>query len=148
MALDGVSKLGERIGSLSNKQDTVEQNISPNEDTPIDTVKSSETYTIGGTVKCITKLYPATSFILDHVVYCDLDSSVLELDGGYDEDDGQVLKQILPDDYWSEHQFCVQFTSLAQDGTTYYFFLKNGGNNFDWYAASAKVWGRQFEGVG
>jgi len=44
-------------------------------------------------------------------------------EGKYDEVDASVGKISLSANHFTEHQFCVQFTALAQNDTRYYFWV-------------------------
>lgn len=86
MSLSAVEKLGGLLGSSMNEQQVIKDNISPNDDaqillTSIDTASIA----LAGTLVVNKLTYATDSFILDHPLYCDLNSSVLKLDGGYDE---------------------------------------------------------------
>ena len=83
MALDIASQLGETLGILSNIQDDMQQNMSPDENQAQDQMSSRFIFEIGGTVILNQNTYATDSFILDHPVYGELDSAVLKLDGGY-----------------------------------------------------------------
>ena len=53
----------------------------------------------------------------------DAPDSLFWLDGKYDDVDAQVGKFTLAIDNFRDLQYCIQFTSLAQNNTTYYFWL-------------------------
>ena len=77
-------QLGRAIANISNqstdiREDTLADDITQNMIlAPTDNVKV--TLSVTGTYQP----YPTNSFILDHPVYGELDSSTLQLDGGYD----------------------------------------------------------------
>ena len=83
MALDNASKLGKNIGTLSKQQNQTSENISPEEADSTLLLKQQETIEIVGTATFTAKYYDLTSFIIDHPIAGELDSSVLEIDGGY-----------------------------------------------------------------
>ena len=83
MTLSDVDILGNIIGSLSTEQDVIRQNLSPDESAAQDIIAVTANVEVQGTLVATQWNYGTTSFILDHPVYCELDSSVLELDGGY-----------------------------------------------------------------
>jgi hypothetical protein len=83
MALDSVSKLGQKIGGLSSGQEDIKDNLSPDSSDSLDSLGFAETIGVQGTLTTKRWDYSETSFILDHVVYGNLDSSVLNIDGGY-----------------------------------------------------------------
>ena len=83
MPLSSSEELGKAIANNSNRISALENDAFPNDTlnslliAPIDSVKA--TIVVTGTAK----YYPETSFILDHFVYGEIDSSTLQLDGGY-----------------------------------------------------------------
>jgi len=81
---DSIAEIGRIIGNLSKEQSTIKENISADETETQDTIYASFVSELQCT-GIINKLtYPTDSFILDHPIYGELDSSVLKLDGGYD----------------------------------------------------------------
>lgn len=64
--------------------------------------------------------------------------------GIYDDQDGSVGKYELLGIGYTDLQFCVQFTDLAQDGITYYFYIKVGSTVIDTYTKVAQVTSRGF----
>lgn len=84
MALDYASKIGAAIGSMSKEQDTIKENISPDDPEDQFQIVTFEFLRLGGTATLTQLMYPTDSFILDHPVYGELDSNVLQIDGGYD----------------------------------------------------------------
>lgn len=84
MSLDSVSTIGEAIGSLSKEQDRIKENLSADDAEDLFQVVTIEFLRLGGSVTLNKLMYPTNSFILDHVVYGELDSATLQLDGGYD----------------------------------------------------------------
>jgi len=84
MALDGISKLGTALGKLSSDQSEIKQNISPDETDAIDYIVNYEEVVVEGTVIGTKRTYASDSFIIDHPVLGDIDSSTLKIDGGYD----------------------------------------------------------------
>jgi hypothetical protein len=83
MSLDIISKIGQKIGALSEEQDDIKQNINPDEAEGFATIFTGERINIGG-ILTLNRLTIATdSFVVDHVVYGYVDSSVLKIDGGY-----------------------------------------------------------------
>ncbi len=83
MTLSNIDKLGKEIGHIKSDQTEIKENISPDETVDQDQIVSIERMPIGGTFVATAYYYPDDSFILDHPVYGDLDSSTLALDGGY-----------------------------------------------------------------
>jgi len=83
MALDAVSQLGEEVANISSEQDNVKENLSPDEADNQDVVFAQESSTNLLTGTIIKKIIAIDSFVLDHPVYGDIDSTILKLDGGY-----------------------------------------------------------------
>ena len=83
MTLDSADEVGTFIAGLSQGQDDSNTNLPPEEVnaslflTPLDRAQ------LATTVLLYIKYYDPTSFILDHPIYGILDSSTLEIDGGY-----------------------------------------------------------------
>jgi len=82
--LDTTKELGRLIGSINNEQQIVKENIAADEVVDQEQLRSAESIQIPGTLIAIKWTYGTTSFILNHPVYGELDSAVLQLDGGYD----------------------------------------------------------------
>lgn len=96
MALDSASEVGRIIGGLVNTTNQIQSDHVPGAIdqgivlTPIDKSKVQTTVVI-------TKyFYPTDSFIIDHIVYGEIDSSVLKLDGGYAESEGTTFPLTFP----------------------------------------------------
>ena len=76
-------ELGRAIANIANQGNSTREDLLADDLTqnmlfgPTDNVKV--TLSVTGT----RFSYPSTSFILDHPVYCDLDSATLEIDGGH-----------------------------------------------------------------
>jgi hypothetical protein len=124
MALDSVSKLGKALGDTSKQVETIKENLNPNDPAAINTVILSDTTSISGTVTGTGKYYSSDSFIIDHVVLGDIDSSTLKIDGGYhlySESDGVQLYLDMtanPDDSNTVSDIRQVYpTSTANDGT-------------------------------
>ena len=83
MSLDSISQLGEIIGGSISEQDQIKDNIRADSAEAIDSIGFSETIVLSGTLTGVAKQYATDSFIIDHVVYGELDSTVLKLDGGH-----------------------------------------------------------------
>lgn len=83
MALDNTKELGKIIGSLKSDQDTIKTNLAPDEEAGSLFIRNTENIKVTGVWTAIKRNYSTTSFIIDHVVYGELDSSTLLLDGGY-----------------------------------------------------------------
>jgi len=83
MSLDATSKLGSVIGGLTNDQDTIKQNLSPDDSESQEQLVAFEQEVHQGSILVIQKNYPTDSFVIDHPVYGYIDSATLKLDGGY-----------------------------------------------------------------
>lgn len=83
MSLNPVKELGRELGKIKQEQDVTNSNISPDETVEQDQIVSIETLKLGGALSIIKWTYDGESFILDHPVYGELDSSVYKLDGSY-----------------------------------------------------------------
>lgn len=75
----------------------------------------------------------------DYDVVYDNTTNLDWIDGQYDEVDGETGKLGLDSGQYTDLQFCVKFTALAQDEQIYYFFLRHGDIELDTYISSAKV---------
>lgn len=84
MTLDPVKKLGRVLGSMSKDQQVTNENLTPEDVESQLQLLNSEVVEVVGSVTLTAKYYSSESFVIDHPVYGELDSSVLELDGGYD----------------------------------------------------------------
>lgn len=81
--LDATSKIAGVIGVLSQKTNDLSSNISPDDVYGFLNQLNTEFLEGSGSLIVTKNVYDSTSFILDHPVYGDLDSSTLSLDGGY-----------------------------------------------------------------
>lgn len=85
MSLDPVKQLASTIASTANEQGTIKQNLSGDDTEALLQLQNSERIIMSGTIVAIKYVYATNSFVIDHPVYGELDSSVLLLDGGYDQ---------------------------------------------------------------
>lgn len=76
-------KLGTTLGNISQEQDEIKQNLSPNESDANAFIFIPEQARVGGYLTATAYYFPTDSFIIDHPVYGDIDSSTLKIDGGY-----------------------------------------------------------------
>lgn len=81
--VDDTRKLGRTIAQGTNSTDDVRQEIVPDDTTQNLILSPYDKVRVRVKVSFTKKKYVENSFILDHPVYCDLDSSTLKLDGGY-----------------------------------------------------------------
>jgi hypothetical protein len=75
--------LGKAIAGIANRLSTVESNIYPDDPSAQLQLILSEGLALNENGFVYVKVYSSNSFILDHPVYGNIDSSVLQLDGGY-----------------------------------------------------------------
>ena len=81
--MNSAKDLGRIIGKLAQDQQTLQENVYPDDPSAQLQLIQSESIAWSGTLVLTKKSYSATSFVLDHPVYCDIDSATLEIDGGY-----------------------------------------------------------------
>ena len=85
MVLDSTKELGRIIGESTNSQEDIKTNLSPDEEAGSLVIKNTENIKVTGQVTITKKVYDEASFIIDHPVQGELDSSTLKIDGGYNE---------------------------------------------------------------
>ena len=84
MSLDNASQLGKTIGqSIQEQEETVKRNITPDEESGLLQIQNREDIVIDERLTANKLIYATNSFIMDHPVYGDIDSSILYIDGGY-----------------------------------------------------------------
>lgn len=83
MGLNTADKLGKVIGNLAREQSILADNISPDDPNQSLLVGVNENIIVAGKLIVNQYTYPTDSFIIDHPVYGDIDSAVLNIDGGY-----------------------------------------------------------------
>jgi hypothetical protein len=83
MGLSSADKLGSIIGNIAKEQSKIADNISSDEPDAALFLTSDETIEITGELIVNKFTYATNSFIIDHPVYGEIDSSSLLLDGGY-----------------------------------------------------------------
>lgn len=81
--LNATSEIASVIGGLASKNDSVSSNISPDDVFGLLNQLNTDFLQGSGSVTVTGLGYGSTSFVLDHPVYGELDSSTLSLDGGY-----------------------------------------------------------------
>jgi len=85
VVLDPAAQLGKILGNLSKRQQYTDENLTPEEVEGQLLLKQREIIELTGSATLTAKYYDLTSFVLDHPVLGELDSSILELDGGYQQ---------------------------------------------------------------
>ncbi len=83
MSLDPVKELARNLATTANEQESVKQNLSGDDTEALLQLQSNEKIVMSGSFLATKYTYATDSFIIDHPVYGELDSSVLLLDGGY-----------------------------------------------------------------
>lgn len=83
MSLDTASQLGQMLGSIINQQSNLQNNLSPDDPNGQFGLYAFEDEGVSDAFTLNLRTIATDSFVLDHPVYCVLDSSVLNLDGGY-----------------------------------------------------------------
>lgn len=78
------TEVGKIIGNIINKQVTTDENLAAQEVDSQVVIVNQEQFRLSGTLSIVKRAYATDSFILDHPVYGELDSSTLKIDGGYD----------------------------------------------------------------
>jgi hypothetical protein len=68
---------------MSQEQARIQENIYPDDPDAQLLLQIPETVTLSGTLTLTQYTYPTNSFIVDHPVYGNVDSSVLLIDGDY-----------------------------------------------------------------
>jgi hypothetical protein len=81
--MDDMAALGKLIGKAISINSVTQQAVAPDDPSALYLLGFNGTITATAHGTITTSLYPSDSFILDHPVYCNLNSSVLKLDGGY-----------------------------------------------------------------
>jgi len=76
-------EIGILIGQMSSDQATTRENLSGDEAGGQLTIFSSERIILTGDTELVSLGLGSSSFVIDHPVYGDIDSSVLHIDGGY-----------------------------------------------------------------
>lgn len=81
--MDSATQLGQLLGSIVNQQSKLASQISPDDSDPLLTLQNTDRIVVEGLLSITSRLYPTDSFIIDHPIYGDINSSVLLIDGGY-----------------------------------------------------------------
>ena len=74
---------GQIVANIINEQRELQANISPDMASNQLSIFNTEFFRIDGQLTVTKRLFGSTSFIIDHPIYGELDSSTLSLDGGY-----------------------------------------------------------------
>jgi len=91
MVINATKELGKTLGMMNQEQNTIKENLSPDDTIGQDQVYSFERMQIEGTVTATQYDLASDSFVIDHPVYGELDSSLLKLDGGYAQVPGSPI---------------------------------------------------------
>lgn len=98
MGLGEAEELATYIGNISSEQDNIKENAFAEEAINSFLLAPFETVKVSALLVVTKRTYGTTSFIIDHPVYGELDSSILELDGGYSGSEAQEFPATFP---WS-----------------------------------------------
>jgi len=98
MSLDETREFGVMIGQMGSNQDDLQQNLTANDPLASFQLVADDIVTVGGYLAVTAKYLSTTSFVIDHPVYGELDSSVLAIDGTYSgfQPGGIVLPMVFP----------------------------------------------------
>ena len=102
MSLEATDKLGKTLGGLNTEQDSIKENISPDESEGQDVIFAKDTFGHGVAGTITKKNYLTDVFIIDHPVYGDINSATLRIDGGWALQDGLILNHALEDTTYSD----------------------------------------------
>lgn len=83
MTLDEGKLLARSIADISNEQQDIKQNMSPDDSDAQLQVGFSSLLQATASVSVTAKYLAATSFVVDHPVYGYVDSATYAIDGGY-----------------------------------------------------------------
>jgi hypothetical protein len=89
--VNSATELGRIIGKAISSQTDLQNNISPNEFDSLLSTYDGEEVVLQLVLTATKKVAETDTFQLDHPVKGELDSSVLKLDGGYDDSQEEVL---------------------------------------------------------
>ena len=76
-------RLADKIAGLSREQSDIKDNISPEAVDAALNLFARLPVRVRGHITLTKKFFPEDSFVIDHPVYGEIDSSVLKIDGGY-----------------------------------------------------------------
>jgi len=96
MPINETAKLGAKLTRMDSEQDTIKNNLSPDDTETQQQLYLSEIMKGGGTVTINQLEYDTNTFVIDHPVYGDVDSATLEIDGGYVEAGGATFPLTFP----------------------------------------------------
>jgi len=83
MPVSNISKLGNVINGIASEQDSIKENLSPDDSETQEQLVMFEKFIITGDVTLNKLEYADDSFVIDHPVYGDIDSTTLLIDGGW-----------------------------------------------------------------
>lgn len=81
--MGATQELGRTLAGISNEQANMKENMMPDDVDQQLLLFNGESIIVNLQAIGYYAIYSSTAFILDHPVYGELDSSTLELDGGY-----------------------------------------------------------------
>lgn len=83
MSINSSRELGTKLGEINQEQSDIRSNLSANEQDANIVLITTEAMKLIGSLVVTKKIYDDTSFIINHPVQGDIDSSTLYIDGGY-----------------------------------------------------------------
>ena len=83
MGLSAEEELGYLIGDISSEQNNIKENVLPDESLNVFLLAPFETAAVFTYYGASAQYYGTSTFVIDHPVYGDIDSSILHIDGGY-----------------------------------------------------------------
>ena len=91
MSLNTDQQLGEAIGKGLAQQESIADNLSPNDDSAQLNLFFFEGLRLGGKLVATKLTYATDSFIIDNPVLGEIDSPVYKIDGGYDSSPEEII---------------------------------------------------------
>ena len=81
---DSATELGQMLGNLAKGQSDLQSNAFGDEGEGLLNLSTNESLVMTGTLTATAYYYSATSFVIDHPVYGNINSATLAMDGDYD----------------------------------------------------------------
>jgi hypothetical protein len=115
--VDAATELGRVIGKIANQQSSIRENMAPDDTDAQLGAYFQERMIVHGQRRVYQYDYADDSFVLDHPVHGELDSSYYQLDGGYSNPTTPVILSISNDaDKWVYHGTTTAY--IDTDNTT------------------------------
>lgn len=80
---NAAQEVGRIIGGIAREQSSIQENLSPDEFDSLLSTLNSEEVVSRGVLTATSRELATDSFVIDHPVYGEIDSSTLKIDGGY-----------------------------------------------------------------